>query len=157
VPKPKPTTGYTVEQMQQLLIAGGKHNGRHTVQAAIHLLTYTELPQHRGFGELVKVQEIRDHEGQPVTAAFVRDWKALPNAPTAHYLGGGDHRLLALAISMATGEPVDLYQNLSGFGHAHMRRVIEAVAIATGGAEFYTVASTAALNEVLARRDALFS
>jgi hypothetical protein len=157
VPKPKPTTEYTVEQMQQLLIAGAKHNGRYTVRAAIHLLTYTELPQHRGFGQLVKVQQIRSHEGQLVSAAFVRDWTALPTAPTARYLGGGDHRLLALAISMATGEPVDLYQNLSGFGHAHMRRVTEAVAIATGGAEFYTVTATPALDEVLTRRDALFS
>ena len=148
------TAAYTAEQLQELLGAGGRVDGRPTKQAAIHLLTYTELVRHRGFAGLLDIEDV-DLRGEIVTAAFVRDWKALPTSPTAHYMGGGDHRLLALAVSLATGEPVDLAENLVGFGFAHARRAIEAVAIATGAAHLYEVTGTSALQQLIADRDAL--
>ena len=155
---PKPTTEYTADEWTQLLIAGGKYSGLLTVKAAIHLLTFTELVHRRGFDDLVEVETVHDRANdETYTAAFVKDWTGLPDNEAATRLPGGDTRLLALAVSMAAGTPVNLRENLAGFGHAHMRRVIEAVAIATGGDEFYNVAATPALDEMLAARDALFS
>lgn len=145
---------YTADQLKDLLVAGGQADGRYTLQAAIHLLTYTELVHHRGFTDLLDIQDV-DVRGENVPAAFVRDWKALPTGPTAHYMGRGDHRLLALAVSLATGEPVDLAENLVGFGHAHARRAIEAVAIATGAAHLYQVTGTTELDTLIAHHDAM--
>jgi len=156
VSKPKAADQYTAEEMQQLLVAGGKLIGTYPAQAAVHLLTFTELPGRSDFAALVDVEEVPDHDGQPVLAAFVRDWPALASGPAISYRTGGDARLLALAASLACGQPVDLSANVGVGGHAHAKRVIEAFAIATGTAEFYTVTPTPALDEMLAARDALF-
>src|SRR5439155_18939889 len=74
VSTPKPADQYTAEEMQPLLVTGGKLIGSYPAQAAIHLLTFTELPGRRDFATLVDVEEVPDHDGQPVLAAFVRDW-----------------------------------------------------------------------------------
>jgi hypothetical protein len=151
------------EHLQQMLIAGGRYDGRPTQQAAIHLLTFTELVHHRGFADLLDTEdvELRNDDGelagQRTTAAFVRDWAALPNSPTAGYMSGGSHRLLALAVALATGEPVNLIENLPGLGSAHARRVIEAITIATGTAHLYEITGTAALQRMRDERDALFN
>ena len=131
---------YTVEAMRQLLVAGAQYTGTYTIQAAVHLLTFTELPHHRGFDRLVEVEEVGTTDGRMMPAAFVRDWKRLPKAPTAHYMGSADHRLLALAVSLAAGQPVDLRDKVVGLGSAHARRVVEAFAIAAGVAHLYAVA-----------------
>jgi hypothetical protein len=124
------------------------------VYAAVHLLTFTELPGRASFADLVDVEDINAGGGAPTLAAFVRDWKELR---TASHLGSACQRLLTLAASLATGEPVDFAENVSGLGHAHARRVIEAIAIATGQGEMYAITPTPALDEMLARRDALLS
>jgi hypothetical protein len=92
-----------------------------------------------------------------VLAAFVRDWAALAEGPAISYRTGGDARMLALAASLASGQPVDLAANVGVGGHAHARRVIEAFAIATGTAELYAITPTPALHEPLAQFDALFN
>ncbi len=145
-------TQYTAEQMAQMLVAGAEQIDRYPVYAAIHLLTFTDLPGRASFTELVDVEDVNDVDGAPIIAAFVRDWRVLPSVSP---LGSAAGRLLALAAGLATGELVDLAESLSGLGHAHARRVIEAVAIATGYGEMFTVAPTEKLDELLAARDAL--
>jgi hypothetical protein len=155
--KVKPADQYTAEEMEQMLAAGGKLIGTYPAQAAIHLLTFTELPGRRDFAALVDVEEVPDHDGRPVLAAFVRDWAILAEGPAISYRTGGDARMLALAASLASGQRVDLRDNVGVGGHAHARRVIEAFAIATGVADLYAVTPTPALEERLAQFGALFS
>jgi hypothetical protein len=150
------TTTYTAEQMERMLIAGGRYNGVTNYQAAMHLLTYTELPHRQGFDDLVDIEEVRQLDGEKDTAAFVNDWAKLRKSRAAQYAGGGDNRLLALAEGLATRKPVNLVENTGGFGHAHGRRVAEAFLIATGAAEFYAVTPRPALGEMLAANEALF-
>jgi hypothetical protein len=150
-----PTT-YSPDELTQMLVAGAQALGRTNVQAAVHLLTFTSLPHRRAFAELVEVENV-DWQDGPVLAAFVKNWKVLPGSAAADRLGGGDQRLLALAVSLAGGEPVDLSTNLSVGGYAHARRVIEAVAIATGYGEHYEITPTAKLDQLIAERDALLN
>lgn len=141
---------YTGDEMRALLVAGAKYSGYLGKQAAVHLLTFTDLPDWRGFRALVDVElgvhdRVRD---ETYDAAFVR-WGGLIDQTRPAHISGGGRRLLDLAVSMASGAPVDLRDALAGAGHAHARRIIEAVAIATGGDEFYTVTPTPALDAVL--------
>ncbi len=145
---PKPTEAYTAEELNELLRVGARITGTHTAAAAIHLLTYTELPGRASFARLVEVAEERDLDGGQVTAAFVTDWKALP--PAAGYLTGGDARLVAVAASLAAGEPVDLREQLTGLGHAYACRVVEAVLIATGYDDWYAVTNKGAAGKTTA-------
>jgi len=147
-------TEYSPEALCDLLTAGATAIGRPNVQAAVHLLTFTSLPHRRDFPSLI-VFEYVDTDGVSAPAAFVRDWKALPASRAADRIGSGDARMLALAVGLATGEPVDLRENVAVGGHAHARRVIEAIAIATGYGEMFTVTPTPKLDELLAARDAL--
>jgi len=149
-----PTT-YSADEMSEMLVAGAAAIDRTNVSAAVHLLTFTSLPHRPAFAELVDVEDVAGGDG-PGLAAFVR-WKELPGSKAADRLGGADQRLLALAVSLATGEPVDLAANLSVGGHAYARRVIEAVAIATGYGEHYEITPTAKLDRLIAERDALLS
>lgn len=150
---PTPTE-YSPEGLCRMLTAGAAAIGRTTVRAAVHLLTFTELPHRRDFPSLIVFEYVDEGELR-VPAAFVRDWAALPDSRAADRIGGGDQRMLALAVSLATGGPVDLAANVGVGGHAHARRVIEAIAIATGYGEMYAVTPTAKLDEMLAARDAL--
>jgi hypothetical protein len=122
---------------------------QYPVYAAIHLFTFTELPGRASFAEFVDVEDINAGD-DPVPAAFVRDWNVLRTGP---HLGSAGRRLLALAASLAVGEQVGLAENLSGLGNAHARRVIEAIAIATGHGEMYAITATPALAEQYARSD----
>lgn len=146
------TTKYSREQMNDLLVAGAQQIDRWPVYAAVHLLTFTDLPGRPSFTDLVEIEDTEDTDG-PV-AAFVRDWKALPDT---RGLGSGSQRLLALAASLATRDPVDLSANVCVGGHAHARRVIEAIAIATGYGEMYEIRPTTKLDEMLAAQDALLA
>ena len=58
------------------------------------------------------------------------DWDATRRR--AAYLSGGEHRLLALADSLATGRPVDLADTLTGLDDHNSRAVIAAIGHATG-------------------------
>jgi hypothetical protein len=156
-----PTT-HSPDELAQMLVAGAQAIGRTNVQAAIHLLTFTSLPHRHAFPELLDVfpaLDVEDVDGRdgPALAAYVKDWKALPGSAAADRLGGGDQRLLALAVSLAVGEPVDLSANLSVGGYAHARRVIEAMAIATGYSEHYEIRPTARLDQMIAEREALLN
>jgi hypothetical protein len=148
------STTYSADEMSQMLVAGAKATGRTNVQAAVHLLTFTALPHRQAFAELVEVEDVGWADG-PVLAAFVKDWKVLPGSKAADRLGGGDQRLLALAVSLAGAESVDLSVNLAVGGYAYARRVIEAMAIATGYSEHYEIKPTAKLDQLIAERDAL--
>jgi hypothetical protein len=157
------TTTYSPDELTQMLVAGAQTIGRTNVQAAIHLLTYTSLPHRHTFPALLNILpalidwEDVDGRDSPALAAYVKDWKSLPDSPAADRLGGGDQRLLALAVSLAVGEPVDLSANLSVGGYAHARRVIEAMAIATGYHEHYEIRPTAKLDQLIAEREALLN
>lgn len=150
----KPTAELSADELCQMLTAGANAIDRTNVRAAVHLLTFTALPHRRRFAELIDVEDV---DGRVPVAAFVRNWKALPGSPAADRLAGGDQRLLALAVSLATGEPVDLAANAAASGYAYARRVIEAIAIATGYSNMYAITSTPALDEMLAANDALFN
>ncbi|MGF0320636.1 hypothetical protein [Nocardia fluminea] len=137
-------TTHTAEEVAMLLENGARASDSPFQQAAIHLLTYTDLP---GRADLAPYLDIEDVEldGQSVPAAWIRDWHRLGRLENLLYLHGGAERLVRLAASMAHGEPVDLSATLSGLGHAHARRVLEAVAICAGVDEFYAITETPAL------------
>lgn len=133
------------DDMRALLVAGARFTGRLTVQGAVHLLTFTDVPAWLGFPSLVHIERVDDVAcGETYDAAFVPSWPTLLEDTRAAHVSGSAHRLLALAVSLAVGTPVDLRENLTGFGHVTARRVLEAVAIATGAADFWTVTPTAA-------------
>ena len=152
---------YSPDELTQMLAAGAEILDRTNVQAAIHLLTFTSLPHRPAFPALLDVlpalpdDEDIDAPDGPGLAAYVRDGKSLPASPAAARLSGSDRQLLALAVSLAVGEPVDLAANLGVGGYAHARRVIEAIAIATGYGEHYQITATPALEQLLAERDTL--
>jgi hypothetical protein len=140
---------YSADQLRQLLVAGAAFNCGPPEQAAVHLLTFTELPARHRFAELVEVSTYEHwDDGTPIQGAWVRDWPALPDSPAAAHLPGGHQRLLALADSLASNQPVNLRDNVGVDGHAHARRVIEAFAIATGHAEMFTITPTAKLDQM---------
>ncbi|WP_328384489.1 hypothetical protein OHQ88_33740 (plasmid) [Micromonospora zamorensis] len=151
------STAYTPDQLQELLVAGAVCTDRNNVRAAVHLITFTSLLHRQRFSELLDVDDVDGPDGLRTTAAFVRDWRALPTSAAADRLASGDQRLIALAVSLATGEPVSLAANLAAGGHAYARRIIEAIAIATGYAEHYQINPTAKLHELLTARDALLA
>lgn len=131
-PSSQRVTPYTAEEMERLLVAGAEQIGTCTVRAAVHLLVFTELVHHGAFAQLVDVEEVPVQVGGPVLAAFVRDWSGLTSDRVSGRMGSAGQRLLALAASLAVGEPINVRENVVGLGHAHARRVVEAFAIATG-------------------------
>lgn len=146
---PEPNPAGPGDEMRALLVAGGRYTGRLSVQGAVHLLTFTDVPAWRGFPALVHIERVDDTaRGETYDAAFVPSWPTLLEDTRAAHVSGSARRLLALAVSMAVGAPVDLRENLTEFGHATTRRVLEAVAIATGADEFYTLIPTPKLAEV---------
>ena len=58
------------------------------------------------------------------------DWPA--TLTSTSYLSGGERRLMALAASLGSGEPVDLADNLTGLDSRSADVVVEAIAHATG-------------------------
>lgn len=140
------------DEMRAMLTAGAEHQGYLNIRAAVHLLTFTDLPAWRGFPRLVDIERVACRDGQRRTVALLYDWAGLPLDTRAAQISGAGRRLLALAVALAAGGDVDLRDSLSGLGHAHARRVMEAVAIATGADEFYTLTGTPALAELEARR-----
>jgi len=115
----------TPDQLNRLLVTGVAHSRLCTMRAAVHLLTYTALCR-----------------ATPASTSSSSS-STLRDAPTVRYLGAADQCLLALAVSLTTGQPVDLRQNLIGFPGPYARRVIEAVAIATDSAGLDNLAATA--------------
>jgi hypothetical protein len=100
---PRPAASYDREEMIALLTAAARIAGTHSIAAAVHLLTYTELPGSQTFARHVDAQAGRDADGSPVTGAWVRDWDALLGGDSGVYLTGGDRRMLEIAASYAAG------------------------------------------------------
>lgn len=125
----------TPEWVAEWLRAGARYDGTDTAVAAVHLLTFTELPHRTRFVDHLRLEQVRVPHGVPaqvVTVARVDDWPRLLNSPIATRLGSAAFQLLTLAAGLASGQPVDLRDSVRGLGHTHARRVVEAVAIATG-------------------------
>jgi hypothetical protein len=110
-----------------------------TRRAAVHLLTFTELPDRPGFGELVAILDLEWDQGDIVRMGQVSDWAALLDFAATAGLSDDDQRLVTLAVSLASGQPVDLAANVAVSGPTHARRVIEAIAIATGHSDMWAV------------------
>lgn len=137
-------TTYTADELAALLETGARAQDSPFIMSAIHLLTYTDLPGRSDLAPYVEFADV-DLDGETVRAAWIRDWHGLGQLKNLGHLHGGAERLIRLAASMAHGEPVDLSATLSGLGHAHARRVLEAVAICAGVDEFYAITETPAL------------
>lgn len=147
---------HSPDELIDLLTAGAQLDGRPTTQAAVHLLTFSSFPHQADALSLIEFDNDGD-EDLPVTAAFVTDWPAVESMAAARRWGSGTQRLVALAVSLATGAPIDLRDTVPAGGHAHARRVIEAMAVATGYAEVYAITPTVKLDQMIAERDALFN
>ncbi|MCL2581001.1 MAG: hypothetical protein FWE35_00925 [Streptosporangiales bacterium] len=150
----RPPETYTAEEMTALLGEWACVVGSYGMYAAVHLLTYTELPGRRDFARHVDIETGYAADGSEPLVAAVRDWDKLLNSGTV-YLTGGDQRLVEIAASYASGRPVDLRQAGNGLGTAHARRLVEAVAIGAGMEEYLTIGDSPALAEMRARNDAL--
>lgn len=145
---------YTAEEMTALLNEWARVVGSWSMYAAMHLLTYTELPGRRDFAKHIEITTgYAADESEPLIAV-VRDWDKLLTSGTV-YLTGGDARMVQIAASYAAGRPVDLREHGNGLGTAHARRLVEAVAIGAGMGEYLTIADSPALLETRARNDAL--
>jgi hypothetical protein len=122
------------------------------MKAAVHLLTFTGLPDRPGFAELVEVVQIPEYDdGQDIQVAVIRDWAALLALPAVGELSDDDQRLLALAGSLASGEPVDLAANVAVSSPGHALRIIEAMVIATGYYGKYDITPTERLTTRFAK------
>jgi hypothetical protein len=136
--------GYGRDEMRELLGTGARLEDRPSAAAAVHLLTFTDLPGRRDFARHVRIENVTGAGGGTVLAAWVRNWDRLLGDGSV-YLSGGLRRLLEVAASYATGRPVDLRDTSSGLGTAHAGRLIEAVVTGTGMAQYYTITGTAKL------------
>ncbi|MEU4164597.1 hypothetical protein [Actinoplanes sp. NPDC026670] len=131
--RPEFATGYTGDQIRSVLridIATGASAGR---RAAVHLLSFTSVPDQPGFGELVGLMDLPWDMGDTVRMGQVTDWSAVVAFAAANDVPDRDRRLVALAASLHDEQPVDLGSAL-GYGNDReaFRRAIEAVMIAAG-------------------------
>jgi hypothetical protein len=132
-PRPAFASGFTGDAIRSILrtdIATGASAGR---RAAVHLLSFTTVPDQPGFGDLVGILDLVWDMGDTVRMGQVTDWAAVVDFAAAADVPDRDRQLIAVAASLAGGPPVALEAAVSFFGdQAAARRVIEAVAIATG-------------------------
>lgn len=140
----------STEELRGLLDAGAVLRGNDFHAAAIGLLDFAGLLDRRDVRAHVQIEAVPDHDGRDVRAAWI-DWPALADVEKIGTLGGAQHRLLRLALSIAHGTPIDLRGALSDLGHAHARAVLAAVVRALGLAGDVEISDSAAY---LARRRA---
>lgn len=140
------------DRTAERLVLGAQATGRANIQAAVHLLVFTDLHRRIGFDDLYVNEHVDRGDGVEVPALFIRDWKRLAAFAAGARLHSGAQRLIDLAVSLGGGVPVNLADAVNIGGHAHARRVIEAVAIATGYGEMFAVVPTPALDEMLAEQ-----
>jgi hypothetical protein len=153
---PKKPEDYTAEEMTALLNEWARVTGAYSMYAAMHLLTYTELPGRRDFAKHVDIETGYAADETEPLIAVVRDWDKLLTGNTVRFTGG-DLRMTEVAASYAAGRPVDLREHASGLGTAHARRLVEAVAIGAGMGEYLTISDSPALAAMRAGNDALFA
>lgn len=125
----------STEDMTAALNYGAALDDRPTLLAAIHLLVFTDLPGRADFARFVDIEPVENREGVEQLAAFPK-WHKLADAVAEFRLDGAKDRLLQLAVSYATGKPVDL-REVTGLGTAHAKAAIEAAIIAQGMTGFY--------------------
>lgn len=125
----------SAEDMTAALNYAAELDDRPTLLAATHLLVFTDLPGRAGFAKFVDVEPVAGRDGVEHLAAFPK-WRKLPEAVEAFRLDSAKDRLLQLAVSYATGEPVDL-REVTGLGTAHAKAAIEAAIIAQGMTGFF--------------------
>ncbi|TDC67089.1 hypothetical protein E1258_00855 [Micromonospora sp. KC207] len=132
-PRPDFASGFTGDEIRGVLrtdIATGASLGR---RAAVHLLTFTSVPDQPGFGDLVGTLNLVWDMGDTVRMGQVTDWAAVVGFAAAADVPNRDRQMTAVAASLAGGPPVDLEAAVSFVDDpAAARRVIEAIAIATG-------------------------
>ncbi|MET8526304.1 hypothetical protein [Micromonospora sp. NPDC005172] len=146
------TSEFSPDSLRTLIRAGAWIGGPDTRKAAVHLLTSTKLPDQPGFADLVDVVQIPEYDdGHDIQVAVIRDWPALLALPAVEHLSDDDRRLLALAGSLATGQPVDLATNAAVKGHEHAAKVAEAMVIAAGYHMKYEVKATERLTTRFAK------
>jgi hypothetical protein len=133
-------SGFTGDQLRGLLHMDIVTGALACTRAAVHLLTFTELIDRPGAGELFEVHEFEWDQGDIVQMGQVYDSAALMDFAATAELSDSDLRMLALAVSLASGQPVDLAVNVAAGSPAHARRVIEAIAIATGYGDTWALA-----------------
>ncbi len=153
---PRPATSYDPDEMRELLLSGARADGWLPAHAAMHLLTFTDLP---GTPQFALHVEVRDawSPGGPVRGAWVRDWDALLADPD-QYLTGTERRFLEIAASFAAGRAISLSEQVtSELGWAHAERVAEAVIIAANATGLLQVTGTTKLDELKALHESLSS
>jgi len=132
-PRPDFASEFTGDEIRSILrtdIATGSSPGR---AAAVHLLSFTTVPDQPGFGDLVRILDLVWDMGDTVRMGQVTDWTAVANFAATTDVPERDRQLIALAASLCGGPPVDLEAAVSFHSDpAAARRVIEAIAIATG-------------------------
>ncbi|NUT94039.1 MAG: hypothetical protein HOY78_18660 [Saccharothrix sp.] len=135
-PRPRFASGFGGDEIRGYLridIATGASLG---VGAAVHLLSFTAVPDQPGFGDLVGIMDLPWDMGDIVRMGHVTDWAAVVDFAATADVPDRDRRMIALAASLAGGPPVDLQAAVSPAGFADdpaaAQRVIEAFAIATG-------------------------
>jgi hypothetical protein len=126
-------SGFTGAEIRAVLrtdIATGASPGR---RAAVHLLTFTAVPDQPGFGDLVEIQDLVWDMGDTVRMGQITDWAAVAGFAATADVPDRDRQVIAVAASLGGGPPVDLEAAVSfADDPAAARRVIEAIAIATG-------------------------
>ena len=143
---------FSPDALRALIRAGAWIDRPAGIKAAVHLLTFTELPDRPGFAELVEVVQLPGYDdGQDVQVAVIRDWAVLLALPAVDRLSDDDRRLLALAGSLAAGRPVDLAANVAVSSDGHALRIIEAMVIATGYHGKYDITPTERLTTRFAK------
>src|SRR6202035_1888920 len=105
-PEKRGAETYTAGEMTALLNEWARVVGSWSMYAAMHLLTYTELPGRRDFARHVEITTgYAADESEPLSAV-VRHWDQLLTSGTV-YLTGGDARMIEIAAS----RPVDLREH----------------------------------------------
>lgn len=134
-------TCYDPDQVNEFLTAWGRWDGVNNSMAGAHLLTFTNLALDPDMVACLHIRSewVRLGEGETtpsrITVASVADWEKLIRL--AH--SGSERNLLTLARAYIASCLIQLPQHLSGFGYAGARRVVEAMAIATGYADWLTI------------------
>lgn len=139
--EPHPFTTLTRDEVITMLRHGAESDGQPAIQAAVHLLTLTEVPGRPELARHVRAGT-GTVDGKPAGMAWVKHWGRLADDRAFRSLAGQDARLLHLAASYGAGRPVSLREDAAGFGRVQARRVAEAALIAAGADEDYIVRAT---------------
>ncbi|MER5457172.1 hypothetical protein ABT008_20520 [Micromonospora sp. NPDC002389] len=124
------STGQGIRDLLHTDIVTGATRDR---QAAVHLLTFTTVPDQPGFGDLVEEIDLVWGEAGIVSMGQVRDWGAVVDFAAAADVPDRDRQMIGVAAGLAGGPPVGLEAavNLVKDPEA-TQRVIEAIVIAAG-------------------------